>query len=103
MTESSSTGTPDGVRRAHGPASDGPSDGHPDRDRREEILEPSPGARGHRAESIRDEQGIHEAGAVPAAFDGDGTADGPDGAGRPRHPEDALSEHDAWDGGSAGR
>lgn len=100
MTDPSSAGTPDGER---GRASGGPSDGRPARDRREEILEPSPGARGHGAASIRDEQGIHEAGAVPAAFDGDESAEAPDGDGRPRHPEDALLEHDTWDGGAADR
>ncbi|WP_434992471.1 hypothetical protein [Arthrobacter sp. Ld5] len=88
MTESSSAGTPDG---------------RPAPDRREEVLEPSPGAAGHHAASIRDEQGTHEAGAVPAAFDGDDGADGPDGADRTRHPEDAVFEHDTWDGGAAGR
>ncbi|PPB47944.1 hypothetical protein C4K88_15860 [Arthrobacter pityocampae] len=94
MTESTNAGHPDG---------------RPARDRREEILEPGPGAAGHQASSIRDEQGTHEAGAVPAAFDGDDTFDGddptsgPDGADRPRRPEDAASGHDTWDGGLADR
>lgn len=81
----------------------GHPDGRPARDRREEILEPDPGAEGHRAASIRDEQGTHEAGAVPAAFNGDDPEGGPDGADGPGHPEDAASGHDTWDGGLADR
>ncbi|MHA7210391.1 hypothetical protein [Arthrobacter sp. MDT1-65] len=74
-------------------------DGHPDADRREDVLDPSAGSTGHRADSIRDEQGTHEAGAVPAAFDGDGAPAGPGD----RHPEDAAAEPDTWDSGGAGR
>ncbi|WP_104180967.1 hypothetical protein [Arthrobacter sp. B0490] len=74
-------------------------DGHPDADRREGVLDPSAGSRGHRADSIRDEQGTHEAGAVPAAFDGDGAPAGPGN----RHPEDAAAEPDTWDSGGSGR
>lgn len=99
---------------AHGPAADGPGgadpaterdggghddDGHPDADRREDVLDPSAGSTGHRADSIRADQGTHEAGAVPAAFDGDGAPTGPGD----RHPEDAAAEPDTWDGGAAGR
>ncbi|WP_104168708.1 hypothetical protein [Arthrobacter sp. SX1312] len=102
MTESSSAGHPDGGTRGGHP-SDGHPDGRPAPDRREQILEPSPGSRDHHAASIRDEQGIHEAGAVPAAYDGDDSTDATDGADRPRHPEDAAFEHDTWDGGAAGR
>ncbi|WP_394249265.1 hypothetical protein [Arthrobacter pityocampae] len=88
MTESISTGHPDG---------------RPARDRREEILEPTPGAAGHHAASIRDEQGTHEAGAVPAAYGGDEPTGTPDGADGPGRPEDAASGHDTWDGGLADR
>lgn len=69
-------------------------DGRPGGDRRENVLDPSAGSAGHSAAGIREEQGTHEAGAVPAAFDGDG-APGPGH----RHPEDAADEPDAWDGG----
>ncbi|WP_043444455.1 hypothetical protein [Arthrobacter sp. L77] len=102
MTEPSSAGHPDGGTRAPGHPDDGHSDGRPAPDRREEILEPSPGA-GHHAASIRDEQGIHEAGAVPPAYDGDDPAGGQDDAHHRRRPEDAALEHDTWDGGAADR
>ncbi|MDQ0733634.1 hypothetical protein [Arthrobacter agilis] len=68
-------------------------DGRPGTDRRADVLERSAGSAGHRAAGIRDEQGTHEAGAVPAAFEG-GAPDP-----RHRHPEDAAAEFHAWDGG----
>ena len=73
-------------------------DGHPDADRREAVLDPSAGSAGHRAAGIRDEQGTHEAGAVPAAFEGEGAPD----PGH-RHPEDAATGSEAWDGDEASR
>lgn len=96
-----STGGPTGERADGRPGvADGDAaprqagDGHPGGDRRENALDPSAGSAGHSAAGIREEQGTHEAGAVPAAFDGDG-APGPGH----RHPEDAADEPDAWDGG----
>ncbi|MPY11986.1 hypothetical protein [Arthrobacter bussei] len=78
----------------------GGNDGRPDADRREAVLDPSAGGSTHRSASIRDEQGTHSAGTVPAAFNGDGTPDDPADDGR---PEDAAAEPDRWDsGGSAG-
>lgn len=78
----------------------GGNDGRPDADRREAVLDPSAGGSTHRSASIRDEQGTHSAGTVPAAFNGDGTPDDPAEDG---HPEDAAAEPDRWDsGGSAG-
>lgn len=103
MTEPSSAGHPDDGTRTPGHPDGGHSDGRPAPDRREEILEPSPGATGHHAASIREEQGIHEAGPVPAAFDGDDPTGRPAGSDRPRHPEDSALEHDTWDGGAADR
>lgn len=78
----------------------GGNDGRPDADRREAVLDPSAGGSTHRSASIRDEQGTHSAGTVPAAFNGEGTPDDPAEDG---HPEDAAAEPDRWDsGGSAG-
>ncbi len=81
---------------SQGAATRPPGDGHPASDRREAVLDPSAGSARHAAAGIREEQGTHEAGAVPAAFDGDG-APGPEH----RHPEDAADEPDAWDSGEA--
>lgn len=72
--------------------------GHPDGDRREAVLDPSAGSAVHEAASIRDEQGTHTAGTVPAAFNGDGSPEDPD---EDRHPEDAVAEPDRWDSGGA--
>lgn len=44
----------------------------------------------HNAENIREEQGTHAAGTVPAAYLGGSGQDG-------RRPEDALNEPDAAD------
>ena len=66
-----------------------PADGTPSADRREQILDPSAGAAGHRSESIRDEQSTHDASAVPAAYEGE-TADG-------ERAEDAAKEPGSWD------
>ncbi|MHA7239708.1 hypothetical protein [Arthrobacter sp. TMS1-12-1] len=101
MSESSSAGIPDGGPRVHGHSPAGRDDGRPAPDRREEVLEPSAGATHHHAASIRDEQGIHAAGAVPPAFEGDARGGGDDGAGG-RRPEDAATGHDTWDGDAAG-
>ena len=68
-----------------------PADGTPAVDRREQVLDPAAGTGEHSAESIRDEQSTHEAGAVPAAFTGDA------GTGGEGHPEDAAEESDEWD------
>ncbi|MHA7280628.1 hypothetical protein ACX80H_12815 [Arthrobacter sp. MDT2-2] len=68
--------------------------GRPRRDRRENVLDPSAGSGGHHGTSIRDEQHIHEAGVVPAAYVGAGTPGHPD---ENRHPEDAVLEPDSWD------
>ena len=69
-----------------------PTDGTPAADRREQVLDPAAGANvsDHQAESIRDEQSTHEAGAVPAAYTGDAQPEGAD------RPEDA-EESDVWD------
>ena len=48
----------------------------------------------HDAENIREEQGTHAAGTVPAAYLGSAGQDG-------RRPEDALNEPDAADGDAA--
>lgn len=74
------------------------SEGGPSADRRESVLDPSAGATGHRAENIRDEQGTHSAGAVPAAYNGEGSPEDP---AENRHPEDAAAEPDGWDSGGA--
>lgn len=71
------------------PSTSGADDGTPSADRREQILDPSAGASGHRSESIRDEQSTHQAGAVPAAYEGD-AVDG-------ERAEDAAKEPDTWD------
>lgn len=76
----------------------GHDDGRPDADRREAVLDPSTGASTHQAASIRDEQGTHSAGTVPAAFNGDGTPEDPAEDGR---PEDAAAEPERWDSGGA--
>lgn len=73
-------------------------DGRPGADRREEVLDPSAGATGHHAASIRDEQGTHSAGTVPAAYNGEGSPEDPEDD---RHPEDAAAEPDTWDSGGA--
>lgn len=77
----------------------GSDDGSPAADRREDVLDPSAGAAGHPAATIRDEQNTHDAGTVPAAFNGTGTPEDPQ---ENRHPEDAAAESDAWDGGTRG-
>jgi hypothetical protein len=77
---------------AAGPRVDGHDDGHPHADRRETVLDPSAGAAGHGAANIRDEQGTHTAGTVPAAFNGTGPPEDPDDE---RRPEDA--EREGWD------
>lgn len=82
----------DGGRTAPG------DDGRPDADRREAVLDPSAGASTHRSASIRDEQGTHSAGTVPAAFNGDGAPEDP---AENRHPEEAAAEPDRWDSGGA--
>ncbi|TKV28639.1 hypothetical protein FDK12_08285 [Arthrobacter sp. NamB2] len=74
-------------------------DGGPRADRRESVLDPSAGSTGPRAGSIRDEQGTHSAGAVPAAYNGEGAPEDP---AEDRHPEDAAAEPDSWDSGGAG-
>lgn len=79
-------------------ASGAGSDGSPDADRRESVLDPSAGASGHAAASIRDEQGTHSAGTVPAAFNGTGSPEDPEDD---RHPEDAARLADSWDSGGA--
>jgi hypothetical protein len=88
----------DGSGDAHGQDHDGHDDGRPEADRREEILDPAAGTQAHSAPSIRDEQGTHSAGTVPAAFNGDGSPEDP---ANDRHPEDAASEPDTWDSGGA--
>lgn len=60
---------------------------HDDDDRREAVVEPEP-QRGH-ADNIRDEQGTHAAGAVPAAYVG-GEEPG-------AKPEDAADNSGHWD------
>lgn len=94
--------TPTGVGDPGGDGRDGSSgrddDGHPHADRREAVLDPSAGSAAHGSASIRDEQGIHAAGAVPAAFNGEGSPQDPD---EDRHPEDAAAEPDRWDSGGA--
>ncbi len=61
---------------------------HPhDDDPREAVIEPTPEA--GRAANIREEQGTHAAGAVPAAYvGGDGPGD---------NPEDAADDSGHWD------
>ncbi|MHA7218735.1 hypothetical protein ACX80L_07545 [Arthrobacter sp. MDT1-48-3] len=73
-------------------------DGHPDGDRRNDVLDPSAGSAGQPADTIRDQQDTHAAGAVPAAFNGEGTPAAPH---EDRHPEDAAAEPDSWDSGGA--
>ncbi|WP_104116917.1 hypothetical protein [Arthrobacter sp. B1805] len=73
-------------------------DGGPHADRRESVLDPSAGSTSPRAGSIRDEQGTHSAGAVPAAYNGEGAPEDP---AEDRHPEDAAAEPDSWDSGGA--
>lgn len=83
------------------PDDDGPiagHDGRPGADRREDVLDPSAGATGHQAESIRDERGTHSAGTVPAAYNGEGS---PEDSQDDRHPEDAAAQPDTWDSGEA--
>ncbi|WP_035772062.1 hypothetical protein [Arthrobacter sp. Br18] len=69
------------------------SDGAPAEDRRTDVLEPAGGEAGQAADNIRQEQGTHEAGMVPASFSGDGGSHPPDD----RSPEDAADRADAWD------
>ncbi|MEC5200499.1 hypothetical protein RCH21_002745 [Arthrobacter sp. PL16] len=83
---------------AYGQDPDGHDDGRPETDRREEVLDPAAGTAAHHARSIRDEQGTHSAGTVPAAFNGEGSPEDP---ANDRHPEDAASEPDTWDSGGA--
>lgn len=80
------------------PGSGEGTDGHPEADRREAVLDPSAGSAAHEAASIRDEQGTHSAGTVPAAFNGAGSPEDPD---EDRRPEDAAAEPDRWDSGGA--
>ncbi|WP_105031203.1 hypothetical protein [Arthrobacter ruber] len=89
-SERAGDGVPDG-------SATGQSDGHPAADRRENVLDPSAGSADRTADGIRQEQGIHSAGAVPAAFDGDSSAEEPGH----RRPEDAAAEPDAWDSGGS--
>lgn len=79
-------------------AQSGQDGGRPHAERREGVLDPSAGAGGHRAATIRDEQGTHSAGTVPAAFNGKGSPEDP---AENRHPEDAAAEPDTWDSGGA--
>lgn len=72
--------------------------GEPHADRRENVLDPSAGSSDPEAATIRDEQGTHSAGAVPAAYNGEGSPDDP---AENRHPEDAAAEPDGWDSGGA--
>lgn len=58
-----------------------------DDDPREAVIEPEP--HGGHADNIREQQGTHAAGAVPAAFIGG------DGAGE--KPEDAADNSGHWD------
>ncbi len=67
-------------------------------DRREDVLDPSAGAGGHSAETIRDEQGTHSAGAVPAAYNGPASPEKPT---EDHRPEDAGREPDTWDSGGS--
>ncbi|KNC20244.1 hypothetical protein AC792_01925 [Arthrobacter sp. RIT-PI-e] len=83
---------------AGGPSSGSADDGAPAPDRREDVLDPSAGSAGHRAATIRDEQHTHDAGTVPAAFNGTSTPEDPE---RNRRPEDAAAEPDSWDSGGA--
>lgn len=111
MTESSSAGHPDGgglpADHPLGPAVPiPPTEKETERggdiasgDRREDVLDPSAGAAGHAAETIRDEQGTHSADAVPAAFNGPGT---PENLDEDRRPEDAGRESDTWDSAGSG-
>lgn len=70
------------------------NDGAPTEDRRAEVLEPSGGKTPHSADNIREEQGHHEGGMVPASYTGDGESrDSEDD----RSPEDAANRADAWD------
>ncbi|MBG6216842.1 hypothetical protein IWX75_001296 [Arthrobacter sp. CAN_A6] len=62
------------------------NDGAPAHDRREDVLEPRSGTSGHPADNIREQQGNHEGGMVPASYTGDG---------KPLHSEDDLSPEDA--------
>lgn len=72
------------------PSKERPADGTPAADGREQVLDPGAGAGGHPSETIRDQQSTHEAGAVPAAYEGD-TPDGD-------RAEDAAREPESWDG-----
>ena len=92
-TADSSPSRPDGEG-----ADTSSDDGSPAPDRREDVLDPSAGAAGHPADSIRDEQNTHDAGTVPAAFNGTGTPEDPE---QDRRPEDAAAEPDSWDSGDA--
>ncbi|WP_026533055.1 hypothetical protein [Arthrobacter sp. H41] len=70
------------------------NDGAPAEDRREDILEPSSGDAGRPADTIRDQQGNHEGGMVPASYTGDGKSRDSEDAGP---PEAATDRADEWD------
>ncbi|WDF33882.1 hypothetical protein PTW37_02880 [Arthrobacter agilis] len=88
----------DGAPATHEGADQQGDDGRPEADRREDVLDPGAGSADHHAASIRDEQGTHSAGTVPAAYNGDGTPDNPEEDG---HPEEAAAEPERWDSGGA--
>ncbi|MFC3298388.1 Uncharacterised protein [Arthrobacter agilis] len=91
-------GSDDGAPATHEGADQQGDDGRPEADRREDVLDPGAGSADHHAASIRDEQGTHSAGTVPAAYNGDGTPDNPEEDG---HPEEAAAEPERWDSGGA--
>lgn len=96
-------GDADDDRSSGAPGMSGGSDGNTDGplagDRRESVLDPGAGRAGsaeHDAANIRDEQGTHSAGTVPAAFNGAGSPEAPEDD---REPEQAAAEPDSWDSG----
>lgn len=70
------------------------NDGAPAEDRRGDVLEPASGGSGRSAANIREQQGNHEGGMVPASYTGDGE---PLHAEDDRSPEDAADHPDEWD------